>query len=403
MSMAPVAAALALCALVLPVSIAAMNLALGALTIALFLRARQESGRMLSALKGNLAFYAVLAYAAAGLVAALLGVDPHSALRDALKDFHRLWALSLFLSAAALEPDAPVMEALAAAFIGMALYGVAQTAFGGRPGGNMVRAHGLVHPVVYGEQMALALLGALSMLLRPEGLSRHARRAALGLAVLSAAALVLSQTRMALFAMAAGFAVICVLEPRARKWAVVVAAAAVAAAAAWEYLPTGGRTLSAALGGFHPDSPHQARWALWDAAWRMFRDHPWTGAGPGGYKVLFPSYHSVPLDGETNWGSAHNLYLHQLAERGVLGAAALAFLLAALVRGAWRSAGLATARGLWAAASVAAFLVMGVTETSFQNEQFATLLLLVWAFGSARTSRAENPLKTPDAGVILKP
>ena len=191
------------------------------------------------------------------------------------------------------------------------------------------------------------------------------------------------QTRMALFAMTAGFVVICVLEPRARRWAILVALVALAAAAAWEFLPTGGRTLSAALGGFHPNSPHQARWALWDAAWRMFRDHPWTGAGPGGYKLLFPSYHSIPLDGETNWGSAHNLYLHQLAERGLLGAAALATLLAVLVRDARRAARRGTARGLWAAAGMTAFLVMSVTETSFQNEQFATLLLLSWAWGTA--------------------
>ncbi|HAZ07910.1 MAG TPA: hypothetical protein DCZ01_05145 [Elusimicrobia bacterium] len=386
----PVAAALTLAALVLPVSLAATNLALGALTAALLLRARGEGRRLRQAWKAGPAMLAMALYAAAGLAAALFAVDPHEALRDASKDLHRVWALGLFMAAVVLEPDVPVMKSLAASFAVMAAYGIGQTALGGMPERRMIRAHGFVHAVVYGQQMALGLLGGLCVLARPGGLSPAARRAAILLCALSATALALSQTRMALFAMTAGFAAIFLLEPRARKWALPVALAALAAAAAWEFLPTGGRTLSAALGGFHPNSPHQARWALWDAAWRMFCDHPWSGAGPGGYKILFPSYHAVPLDGETNWGSAHNLYLHQLAERGLLGAAALAFLIGVLVRGAWRAARRGTARGLWAAASVTAFLVMSVTETSFQNEQFATLFLLIWAWGTADLREGEE-------------
>lgn len=276
-----------------------------------------------------------------------------------------------------------MLGSLAVSFAALAAYGIGQTVLGGMPDGRMIRAHGFVHAVVYGQQMTLALLGCLCVLARPGNLSRAGRRAAAALAALSAAALALSQTRMALFAMAAGFAALCLLEARARRWAVVVAVLVVAAAAAWEFLPTGGRTLSAALGGIHPNSPHQARWALWSAAWRMFRDRPFSGAGPGGYKLLFSAYQAVPLDGEMTWASAHNLYLHQLAERGLLGAAALAFLIGVLVRDAWRAARRGAARGLWAAAGVTAFLVMCVTETSFQNEQFATLLLLCWAWGTA--------------------
>lgn len=395
--MTPVVAALALCALVLPVSTALTNFALGALTVALLAAARVEgrrpspwarwpslwARRLFSAWTAGPAMAAIALYAAAGLTAAALGADPHSALRDAVKDLHRVWALGLFVAAAALAPEAPVMRALAVSLAAMAAYGIAQTALGGMPAGRLIRAHGFGHAVVYGQQMTLALLGALSVLARPGDLAPAGRRGAVLLSVLSAAALAFSQTRMALFAMAAGFAVLCVLEPRARRWALVVAVLVLAAAAAWEFLPTGGRTLSTAFGGKYLNTGHQARWALWDAAWRMFREHPWTGVGPGGFKFLFPSYHAGPLDGEISWGSAHNLYLHQLAERGLLGGAALAFLIAVLLRGAWRAARRGTARGLWAASSMAAFLIMCLTETSFQNEQFATLLLLSWAWGTA--------------------
>ena len=166
----PVAVALALCALVLPVSIAATNMALGALTLALLLRARADGRRLLEAWKTP-ALAAVALYAAAGLTAALFGADPHAALCDALKDFHRVWALGLFLAAAELEPEAPVLEALAVSFAAMAAYGICQTALGGMPGGRIIRAHGFVHPVVYGQQMALGLLGGLCVLARPGGLA----------------------------------------------------------------------------------------------------------------------------------------------------------------------------------------------------------------------------------------
>ena len=42
----------------------------------------------------------------------------------------------------------------------------------------------------------------------------------------------------------------------------------------------------------------------------------------------------------------------------------------------------ADTRALWAAGATAAFLAMSLTETTFQNEQFSTLLLLVWAWGT---------------------
>ncbi len=381
-SLTPVAVALVLTALILPVSLAGTNLALGVLSVVLLLRARGE-GRLLRGLWNSPIMAALAFYGIAGVLSSLFGVSQNSALRDGLKDFHRLWAVALFLWAVALEPEAPVMEALAVSFAGMAVYGACQTAFSGRPDGWILRAHGFVHPVVYGQQMALAVLGSLSLLARPGKSSAAQLRGALVLAVLTATALALSQTRMALFAMVGGFIVLCVLESRARRWAWIVAVLFLAAAVTWEFLPTGSRSLLAVLKDFKPNSPHQARWSLWVAAWRMFRDHPWTGAGPGGFKVLFPSYHSLPLDNETNWGSAHNLYLHQLAERGLLGATALAILIGVLLRDAWRAARTGTARGLWAATSVTAFLIMNMTETSFQNEQFSTLFLLCWAWGTA--------------------
>lgn len=390
-SLSPVAVALALCAASLPISIAATNISLALLGAALLFRWRADGKRMSAAWGAEPVLLALLLYAAAGMAAAALSSFPAPSLRDAAKDLHRVWALGLFAAALTLEPDAPLRPALGISFAAVAGYGIAQAAFGGAPAdGMMTRAHGFVHPVVFGGQMALGALGGACVLLRPTPKAPRWVAAVFGALII--AALILSQTRMALMAALAGFAVVALLEPRARKWALPVLLAVAAVGLAWEFLPNGGRTLSSFMRPYDPGNPQQARWALWDAALRMFRDHPVFGVGPGGYRRLFSTYHPGMLDGEGGWGSAHSLYLHQLAERGLVGAASLAAVCAALFARALRAAREdSDTRTLWAAGSVAAFLALSLTETSFQNEQFSTLLLLIWAWGTiSLRQRPEN-------------
>lgn len=380
-SLTPVAAALALCALTAPVSIAGMNAALALLSAALLLRARSDGKRIAAAWRSEPALGALLLYAGAGLAAGALSASPEASLRDAAKDLHRVWTLGLFTAALALQPEAPLRPAFGLAFGAMALLGICQAVFGSAADGTMMRAHGFVHPVIFGQQIAIAALGGACVLLRPT--IKASRGAAAIFTVFVLIALVLSQTRMALFAALGGFFVMALLEPRARRWALPALLATAAVGLAWEFLPNGGRTLSALFAPYDPGNPHHARWALWDAALRMFRDAPIFGMGPGGFRRLFSAYHAGPLDGETGWGNAHSLYLHQLAERGLLGGAALLALCATLLARAVRAArGDADTRTLWAAGSIAAFLAMSLTETAFQNEQFSTLLLLVWSWGT---------------------
>jgi O-antigen ligase len=389
MPLSPVAAALALCALVLPVSIAGSNIALALLALALLFRARRDGALILRVWRSEPALAALVLYGGAGLLAAALSAAPSASLRDAVKDFHRLWSLGLFAAALALEPETPLRPALGLSFGAIALYGIVQAVFRVRPESALIRAHGFVHPVVYGEMMALAVLGGACVLLRPT--AKAPRRVAAAFTALAFAALLLSQTRMALIGAFVGFALVALLEPRARRWALPVLLLVAAAAAAWEFLPVGGRSLSSVFGSYDPHNPQQARWVLWDVALRVFRDHPATGAGPGGYHRLFSAYHSGTLDGEGDWGSAHNLYLHQLAERGLAGGLALLVLCGVLLARAVKAAREQNAdtRALWSAGVVAAFLAMSLTETSFQNEQFAALLLLIWAWGT-------TSLRAPD-------
>lgn len=373
---------LAAAAFALPLSIAGSNAALALLTVAVLVRLRGDGRTMWAAWRGEPALKALAAYVAAGLIAAALGGGLSHSLRDCAKDAHRLWSLGLFVAALALEPDLPLWPAFAAGFSVAAVVGIEQSLSGMASSGVVARAAAFVHPVTFGDIMALGTLGGLCWLARPPLPGTGARRWAVAALVLCAAALALSQTRAALIALAAGALALAVLEPRVRALAGAALGLGAAGAAAGEFLRHG-RTALAASG------PEPTRYGLWRTALRMFHDHPWTGVGPGHYSTFFDRY-SGPLEGDAHWGSAHNLYLHQLAERGVLGFAILVVLLTVLLIRAWRAARTRNdAAALWAGAAVPAFLVMNLTETAFQSEQFATLFLLIWAFGTKR-SRQEN-------------
>jgi len=52
---------------------------------------------------------------------------------------------------------------------------------------------------------------------------------------------------------------------------------------------------------------------------RIFRDHPWAGAGLGSFETVYPQYQSFPSD--FTWDHAHNDYAEALAETGAAGGA----------------------------------------------------------------------------------
>jgi O-antigen ligase len=378
-------AALWAAALALPLSIAAANAALALLTLAVLLRLRGAGrARALRAWRAEPALVALAAYIAVGLLSGALGDGFAKSARDSLKDLHRLWSLGLLVAAFALEPETQPWAALAAGFSLIGAIGVGQSLWAWRSAGTLERAHAFVHPVTFGELTALGTLGGLCWLSRPER-GRRARGAALAATSLCAAAATLSETRAALLALAVGAVVVACLEPRARRWAAAALGLGALGAAAGEWLRYGRVGFGAELAAAPSASGQQTRYVLWDVAWRMFRDHPWIGVGPGHYLTEFPRYFSGTLEGQASWGSAHDLYLHQLAERGLAGEAVLLALLGVLLVRAFRAErARRDAASLWAAAAVPAFLVMNLTEVAWQTEQFATLFLLVWAFGTAR-------------------
>ncbi|MDD5629065.1 MAG: O-antigen ligase family protein [Elusimicrobia bacterium] len=321
-----------------------------------------------------------------GAATALTGVDPARSLGDLHKDLHKVWVFFAVLLALRAAGPCRLPEAMGLGFAFVAAWGIAQSAPSllHRSGGDWVRAHAFVHPVTYGDTLGLGFLGGLAWLGAPGARPRARRWVLAGLALLGLA-LALSQTRGAFLGLLAGFAALCAAHRGFRPWLKWALPAAVLGAAAFMLLPS---HRAAITGLWDPQSAIRAnqwnRVILWDVAWRAFQDHPWLGVGPANYATVFSRYFQGLMEGIPVWSSAHNILLQQLAERGIVGLAALLTLGAALLAQAWRRCRVEpTALTLWGFAATAGFFVMNLTESAFQNEQIATMFLFIWALGQA--------------------
>lgn len=388
---------LATLAFTLPLSIAGANASLAATTAVLLWMLSRDNGReaaaaALGVAARNPVFLALAAGFAWAAVSGLAGMDPLASLKVLPKDLHKLWAFLAVSVALALANDVAIATPLAAGLGLHAAVGVAQTLQKWTGGEQSVRAHGFLHPVSYSEIMGLGLIAVAAWLARPpkEGIAPSRRRGAVVLLVLLAAALVAAQTRAVILALAAAYFLACWVEPLWRRWFLAGGLAVLGVFAFWEVMPTGGRNLSKLFSRDAQTSSHRSRLVLWDVALRIAGDRPLTGVGPGRYRDAFPRYHPEKLDGEDSWGSAHDLYLHQLAERGLPGLLILLAALAAFIRGAvLAERERRDARSMAAVAATAAFLIMNLTEVAWQTEQAATFFLFIWLAGTSNLPARE--------------
>lgn len=72
------------------------------------------------------------------------------------------------------------------------------------------------------------------------------------------------------------------------------------------------------------DASNLERLNRWASAFRLFKEHPYTGCGPGTYQFLYGSYQrsyqkSVISTDFGNLGNAHSEYIGPLTEQGVVG------------------------------------------------------------------------------------
>ena len=80
------------------------------------------------------------------------------------------------------------------------------------------------------------------------------------------------------------------------------------------------------------------RLQLWGAALRMALDHPLFGVGPDGFLYAYPAYREGVAWKEPFVSHPHNLILDYWLRGGIMGIAALGWLLAAWGRGVWAGA-----------------------------------------------------------------
>jgi len=385
----------ALCAFgaALPLSVAAANIGWAVVAAALAWRWKQGERPDFSAARGPL-WSPLWLFLAAAVAADLLGTDPAHSLRYLNQDAHKVWVAALLSVALAAEFPPAFAASLAAGASTAAALGVAQYAFKWSTAPtDALRAHGFVHPVTYGEQMAVLLLGALALGLTAPGGDdgRKRRTAACALAVLLGAALLCSNTRGAIGAAAVGAAAIALLLPHLRRFAPAVLIAAVVLVCAADLMFPNRSLIIQLLN--KPGNPatgdQTVRLALWEVAVRIGLDHPLTGIGVNNYRAVLPRYLSHTFeDSQRSWGTAHSLYIHHFAERGFVGLAALGWLLWALTRRAWQRAVRAPAFWtLWAWGATVCFLVMNLTEVALQTELVWMLLWAVWLAAEADARR----------------
>ena len=77
-----------------------------------------------------------------------------------------------------------------------------------------------------------------------------------------------------------------------------------------------GATLLERLGSVERDA--DVRFALYEQVWEMIRAKPWAGHGADSFEVAFPTYHHLPVSPDLLWSKAHNTYLTNWAESGLV-------------------------------------------------------------------------------------
>ncbi|OHB44487.1 MAG: hypothetical protein A2178_02015 [Planctomycetes bacterium GWC2_49_10] len=353
---------------------------------------------LMGEIKNNPLFPAFSAYLAAGILSATFGVSParsFAALNSDLLTVVSFLGLCLFLEE---KQRTNVLNVYIVSVSIAAIYGISQ-ALGGLLQNLDVRAHASSHPVRFGEIMVIGLALALSRIAATETISPIFKKVFYTAALLITSAVILSQTRGAYLGMAMVFAVMLVVKRPPKRVILPLMAAAVLLGGGLSMLnPTIRNKITSIYQGANsaintseqaPDRSIGIRLILWKIGLEMIKDRPVFGAGPANVKTLFPLYCEKPYPDDTVWGSLHNLYIHQAAERGLIGLTALLALFTAMLTTAFR--GFKTAPSgltIWALAIMAPWFLMNITEITFQHvhTSYAVLLSLAVSITHSRAT-----------------
>jgi hypothetical protein len=113
------------------------------------------------------------------------------------------------------------------------------------------------------------------------------------------------------------------------------------------------------------------RLELWGAAVRLFAAHPLLGVGPDNFRHYYGA--ELGLEGWDERVQANNLYLEILADLGIIGVAAFAWVVGTALRGL--ALGTRDAVAIGVGLALLAFLIHGLLDAFLA---FTPTLLLVW-------------------------
>lgn len=319
-----------------------------------------------------------LGWLAALTIASIFALDPAHSFPRVTKGF--LLALIPVAAYHARDPKR-LQQAVAALLISAVpatIYALVRFVHDG--GAFPARVKGMVgHALTYGGQATLLAAVAMGLLARGP---RRWRVAAAAFLTLLLPALIGSYTRSAWIATLVAGGVI-LARVRARLLPILAGAAVLALF----LLPAHYR--ERALSAFEPHSVWNVeRLYMWDAGARMFRDHPVTGVGLEDLSGLYRQYRSPRATEEH--GHLHNIVVQVGATMGVVGLAALTWLLIGFFRTAghrWRASlprrDVASALRLAAVAALAGFLVAGLFEWNLGDEELLDFLCVLIGMGYA--------------------
>jgi glycosyltransferase involved in cell wall biosynthesis/O-antigen ligase len=137
------------------------------------------------------------------------------------------------------------------------------------------------------------------------------------------------------------------------------------------------------------------RISFWKAGLAMFRDHPITGVGVGQFRYQFKNYADLTFLREPD---AHNIYIEQLAETGVIGFGFLIALLIVTIRSLIRSirnsramGGIAYIAAIGTLASLAGILVQSTLLGGFGAMSLFLLLGITPVLARLTSPAKQNP------------
>jgi O-antigen ligase len=132
---------------------------------------------------------------------------------------------------------------------------------------------------------------------------------------------------------------------------------------------------------------------IWQATWRLIKDHPVAGVGFGGYWIAITKYHQA--SGDITPQEAHNDYLELLASGGVIGVLIGIWFIVEFARSARRTFGTADhfhrAVALGAMAGILAVAVHSLVDFGLHTTINALVFTVLIAVSTGQTGGGRRP------------